>query len=150
MPAYTSTVPPYKDDNIFICDIVDLLPEDDDVKEDRAIRETTYNLLKDEMDITVKSVTDSEGDAVILAADADVTPTSGASPLEITFDASASTGAGLTFSWELDIDGGGYNEISTEKVGTYTTLAAGTHTFRLTITDVTDTTDTDSVIVTAS
>lgn len=148
----TSTVPPYKDENIFICDIVDLPPEDDDVKEGRAIKQHTYLDLRDEMDITVTAITDSDGEAVVEApvADASVLPTSGVAPLLIEYDAAASTGLAITFLWELDIDGGGYNTLSTQEASSFQAVIAGTHTVRLTVTDALGDTDTDSVAVTVS
>lgn len=149
MPA--STVPPYKDENIYICDIVDLPPEDDDVKEGRAIKRHTYLDLRDEMDITVTAIQEPDGTPItVLVADAAAAPLSGAAPLLIEYTAEGSVGPILSWLWELDIDAGGYNLLSTVESSSFEAITAGTYTLRVTVTAVGDTTDTDTVIVTVS
>lgn len=45
----------------------------------------------------------------------------------------------LTYSWEVQIDGGGYSEFSTAQNPTYSVTAAGTYDFRVTIDNGSDT-----------
>lgn len=132
----TSTVPPYKEENIYICDIVDLPPDDDDVKVGRALKRHTFFDLRGEMDITVTDIQDPDGTPIVAAvvAVAVATPASGVAPLVITFDGSGSTGPIIEFLWELDIDAGGYNAISTLETSNFEAVLAGTYTLRLTVT----------------
>ena len=155
MPAYTPTTPPYKDQNIYICDIVDIRPEDDDVKVGRAVRRDTFLYLKREMgdNITATQVRlpDNSGPVVDpVAADAQAVPVSGAAPLLISFDGSGSAGAIVSYLWELDIDGGGYGQISTDVSSSFEALIPGTYSLRLTVTDIGDLTDQDIVTITVS
>lgn len=152
MPAYTPTTPPYKDQNIYICDVVDLPPEDTDVKV-KAVRRDTYLYLKREMgdNITATEIRlpDNSGPIVEpLAADAVATPTSGAPGTMINYDGSGSAGAIVSYLWELDIDGGGYGFLSDDINSSFQPIAAGTYTLRLTVTDILDATAQDSVVVT--
>lgn len=152
MPA--STVPPYKDENIYICDIVDLPPDDDDVKTDRAIKRHTYFDLRGELDITVTAIQDAAGDPVVdpLVAAAAVDPLSGTVlvPLTISYSGSLSTGLIVDYHWEIDKDAGGYITVSHLETSTFQITTAGTYTLRLTVTDLSDATAVDSEVITVT
>lgn len=141
-PAYVSTTPPYADEDILVCNVTD---NDGDVTS-KSMRVTTYNYSKDGSTIAIVSATDSAGDALVIAADNAVTPVAGPEITVITLDGSASVGAGNTYLWEIDIDGGGYNDLSTLQSTTYTTAAAGVYTFKLTVVDLLAATDTDTPV----
>jgi glucose/arabinose dehydrogenase len=84
-------------------------------------------------------------------AQASANPTSGAVPLAVTFDGTASSdpdaGDRLSYSWDLDGDGT-YGD-STAPQPTYTFTTAGSHTVRLRVTDSRNASSTASVTVTA-
>ncbi len=144
MPAYVSTTPPYAEEPIFICNVTD---HDGDITS-KSMRQSTYLYNKDMTTVTVTSVTDADGDALVTTADAGVTPVTGAAPQSVVLDGSASVGPGITYLWELDIDGGGYNTVATTAEATYEAAAAGVFTFRLTVTDVLAVADADSTAAT--
>ncbi len=83
-------------------------------------------------------------------ARASATPTSGATPLHVSFSASTSSdpdGDTLTYAWDLDGDGA-YDD-STRVSPTFTYTQAGTYTVRLRVTDPGGLSGTDSVQITA-
>ncbi len=148
MAAYTSTTPPYADEPIFICNVTD---QDGDITS-KSMRQTTYLESKAGTTIAIQSMTDADGDALVTAADAGVTPVTGVAtvgaPQTVTLDGSGSTGPDLSYLWELDIDGGGYNAVATTAEATYEAAADGVFTFRLTVTDIVEGTDADSTAAT--
>ena len=158
MPAYTPTTPPYKDQNIYVCDIVDIRPEDDDVKVGRKVRRDTYLYLKREMgdDITVTEIRlpDDSGPVVDpLDAVAVVNPTSGDvtdGPLTINYDGSTSTGLIVSWLWELSKDAGPYGFVSNDVASSFGIVAPGSYNLRLTVTDTGDATDTHIVPITVT
>jgi glucose/arabinose dehydrogenase len=79
------------------------------------------------------------------------TPTSGAAPLSVQFDASASNdaedGSNLDFDWDLDADGQFDDATGAMPVWTYT--QAGTHLARVEVTDSEGASDTAAILITA-
>jgi hypothetical protein len=144
MPAYVSTTPPYALEDILLCNVTD---HEGDVTS-KSMRVTTYkySIATDNISIAIVSATDSDGNALTTAADNAVTPVAGPEITTITLDGSASVGAGITYLWEIDIDSGGYEDLSTLQSLTYEATAAGVYTFKLTVTDLLEVSDTDTPV----
>ena len=80
---------------------------------------------------------------------AQASPTEGAAPLEVSFDASGSSdpeGDSLAYAWDLD-DDGAYDDAATAQA-TWTYTAEGSHTARLRVTDSQGASDTATVDIT--
>jgi glucose/arabinose dehydrogenase len=83
-------------------------------------------------------------------ADATGTPTSGALPLQVSFDGTGSTdpdGDALTYAW--DLDGDGAFDDSTASKPSFTYATGGTYTVRLQVSDPGGLTGTDTVMISA-
>ena len=97
---------------------------------------------------TIQRVVYTAGNQPPTAAIA-ATPTDGIAPLEVQFDASASSdpeGEALTFAWDLDGDGNFDDAVGAQTQWTYT--AGGTYTAGVEVTDAQGATDTASAVIT--
>jgi PKD repeat protein/glucose/arabinose dehydrogenase len=99
---------------------------------------------------TIQRLTYTSGNQPPTAV-ANATPTEGTAPLDVSFDATASTdpeGGALTFAWDLDGDGQFDDATGATAQRTYTD--SGTVTASVQVTDPEGATDTDSVIITVN
>ncbi|CAN5826136.1 hypothetical protein BH23ACT10_BH23ACT10_39400 [soil metagenome] len=99
---------------------------------------------------TIQRVTYTSGNQPPTAV-ATATPNEGTAPLDVTFDATASTdpeGQALTFAWDLDGDGAFDDASGAQSQWTYT--EGGTYTATVKVTDPEGATDADAVTITVN